>query len=291
MADVQLEDGYTRIANEILEECAKRKFNGTQLRILMIVWRYTYGFGRKDHEMSLSFFAKACNMGKTQLDREISALIDANVLMVTQESSYTKPRKIGFNKNYEEWKTEDSQRFGGQSAKKLTVSEKDGEQSANKRTPTVSKKADQERKYFKENIKENTTTIGDDFEKVFRAYCEIHGKAEHQAANQMHDIDLMLNKGIPADMIISVMAAKHEEKKRKGDQVHSFSYYHDAIIQTWEGMKKVEELKGRTSGIQFGGTSPTRPEDSITGGQLGWIGRGKKVVQMPNVQGRDGIPS
>ncbi|WP_238162440.1 hypothetical protein [Cohnella sp. AR92] len=139
------------------------------------------------------------------------------------------------------------------------------------------------------NEKNDVTTAGDDLEKVFRSYCEIHGKAEHHVANQMYDMEQVLNKGIPADFIISVMRMKYEKKVSEGGTVHSFNYYNDAITREWEGRNKIEELKERTQGIQSGGSTPTRPEDSITGGQLGWIRRGK-VVPMPNMQGRDGLP-
>jgi phage replication O-like protein O len=50
-----LDNGYTRIANEILEAMAKIKLSPTQYRILFVVWRYTYGFQRKEHKLSLTF--------------------------------------------------------------------------------------------------------------------------------------------------------------------------------------------------------------------------------------------
>ena len=61
MANPQLENGYTRIANEILEAMAKVKLSPTQYRVLFVVWRYTYGFSRKSADLSLTFW-------RTQLD-------------------------------------------------------------------------------------------------------------------------------------------------------------------------------------------------------------------------------
>ena len=52
MAGPQLEDGYTRIANEVLEH-GQGEAHSTQYRILFIIWRYTYGFNRKTHYLSL----------------------------------------------------------------------------------------------------------------------------------------------------------------------------------------------------------------------------------------------
>jgi len=102
MAGPQLEDGYTRIANEILEQAAKHRFNGTQLRILLIVWRYTYGYKRKEAEFSLSFLAQAIGAARSQVDREVSALIERKVLEVVAGGA-GRPRLLRFNKDAGSW--------------------------------------------------------------------------------------------------------------------------------------------------------------------------------------------
>lgn len=102
MASPQLEDGYTRIANGILEQVARHKFNGTQLRILLVIWRYTYGYKRKEAEFSLSFLAQAIGAARSQVDRELSALIGRNVLEVVAGGN-GKPRLLRFNKDDGSW--------------------------------------------------------------------------------------------------------------------------------------------------------------------------------------------
>jgi len=102
MAGPQLEDGYTKIAHEILENIGRYKFNGTQRGVIDQVWRYTYGFNRKEAELSLSFIAKAIGATKSQVDRELTALIVRNVILVTSDQP-GKPRLLSFNKNYESW--------------------------------------------------------------------------------------------------------------------------------------------------------------------------------------------
>lgn len=98
-----LENGYTQIAHEILEEVAKHRFNGTQLRILMIVWRYTYGFKRKSHELSVSFIAKAINCDDRTVKLELKRLLEWKVLLVTESNRGVNSRKIAFNKYFNEW--------------------------------------------------------------------------------------------------------------------------------------------------------------------------------------------
>lgn len=99
----QLENGYTRIANEILDHIAKTKLNGSQFRIVMAVFRYTYGFNRKEHEMSIGFIAKATGMNKRQVQRELSALIDARIIKVVKESTHSSPAVLSFNKYFDQW--------------------------------------------------------------------------------------------------------------------------------------------------------------------------------------------
>lgn len=99
----QLEDGYTRIANELLEAVYRSKFSASQLSILLMVWRYTYGFQRKDHELAVSYISLHTGIHQQQVKKELSYLIDANVLKVTREATKTDSRKIAFNKNYTQW--------------------------------------------------------------------------------------------------------------------------------------------------------------------------------------------
>lgn len=124
MADVQLEkNGFTRIANPILEQIAGLKLNGTQFSILLSVWRYTYGFHRKQHKISLTFLSKATGRNRTQIKREVDRLIDAKILLVEGESNYTQSREIKFNKDYEQWM--ECKLKSSQSAKKHTVGVKE----------------------------------------------------------------------------------------------------------------------------------------------------------------------
>ena len=109
MADVQTENGYTRIANELLEAITRYKFNGTQLKIVMAVIRYTYGFSRKDAELSLVYLSNATGVDKRNLRREINILISDKVLTVTKEATFTQSRMFRINKDYEEWKLNDPQ--------------------------------------------------------------------------------------------------------------------------------------------------------------------------------------
>ena len=103
MANPQLNKGYTRIANEILNQVMQTDLNGTQLRLVMAIWRYTYGFNRKEYEMSNSFLAKLINQSNRNfVGKELNALISRNIIHVSKVGQKG-VRILSFNKNYEEW--------------------------------------------------------------------------------------------------------------------------------------------------------------------------------------------
>ena len=101
MENVQTENGYTAIAHEILEQMARIKLSPTQYRIIFVVWRQTYGYKRKQHDLSLSFISKATGCDKRQLQRELKELADRKV--INQLITNGKGRIISFNKHYSQW--------------------------------------------------------------------------------------------------------------------------------------------------------------------------------------------
>ena len=43
MANPQIENGYTAVANEILDNLYKFSLNGTELKVISCIFRYTFG--------------------------------------------------------------------------------------------------------------------------------------------------------------------------------------------------------------------------------------------------------
>ena len=106
MANPQTENGYTKIANEIIENMVLCKFNGSQYALILIILRYTYGYNRKTQRLGLKFLSNAIRIDKKDVKTEIDKLIDANVIIIFNEETYKDSREIGINKDYENWKIE-----------------------------------------------------------------------------------------------------------------------------------------------------------------------------------------
>ncbi|GIO40172.1 hypothetical protein J41TS12_50330 [Paenibacillus antibioticophila] len=103
MASPQKENGFTSIAHEILDEICRYKFNGAQLRIVLKVWRLTYGYNRKDHDFSISFLCECTGLSDRTIKKEIKSLLDLNVLIETKKATRSNSRRLSFNKDYESW--------------------------------------------------------------------------------------------------------------------------------------------------------------------------------------------
>ena len=147
MSGPQKENGYTPIANEIMEAVAKLKINATQFRILIVVWRYTYGFSRKEHYLSESFISKATGIHKKQIGRELALLIERNILIEVKPPSFSSTRVLKFNKHYKRW----------QSTKTLTGSETVAQTGSELVDSPGSELVDQDKQNLKQKTKESVS--------------------------------------------------------------------------------------------------------------------------------------
>ncbi len=97
MASPQLENGYTKIANEILEALAKTQLSGYQSRVIFVIWRKLYGFHKKEDWIPISQIVEATNIHKAHISRTLKELIQRQI--VTKIGN----NKVTFQKDYEKW--------------------------------------------------------------------------------------------------------------------------------------------------------------------------------------------
>ena len=104
MANPQKETGYTPISNELLDAIYGTDFTATELKVLLFIFRFTYGFSRKECEISLTFISKGVGISKRYISSTVSKLVDNNVLVIVKEHTDTQSRVIKINKDYDKWK-------------------------------------------------------------------------------------------------------------------------------------------------------------------------------------------
>jgi phage replication O-like protein O len=109
LADVQIDHGeFTRVANSILEQIAKVRLNGTQYAIVMVVWRFTYGFQRTEAPLSLGTLSRENGRDKQLIKTELAKLVDRKIIVICQEHTRTQAQFLKFNKDYDLWVNRES---------------------------------------------------------------------------------------------------------------------------------------------------------------------------------------
>lgn len=103
MASPQKENGYTPIANEIMEALSRIRINGEAVQILWVILRKTYGYQKKEDAISLSQFVEITGMRRQAVYKSLHKLIALGI--VTKIGSSI-ANKYTFEKNYALWKPE-----------------------------------------------------------------------------------------------------------------------------------------------------------------------------------------
>lgn len=161
MPGPQKENGYTPIANEIMEALCKYKMPGECRRVLDCVFRMTYGFNRKRVEISNNQIAEMTGLMRVNVVRSVRWLVSMAILSSIKPDT-TKGNKsnvLEFNKNYTEWSKVVSDTILSQGSIKNCI--KVVSKTSEKQNPTIIVKTNKESKQpFRYKIKK---TIPSDF--------------------------------------------------------------------------------------------------------------------------------
>lgn len=98
-----LENGFTRLANELLTMIYSTNFTATELKILLLIIRFTYGYSKKSTDLSLTYISRGIGVSKRYVSSSLSKLIEDKVVIVVREHTDTQSRVIGINKHCEQW--------------------------------------------------------------------------------------------------------------------------------------------------------------------------------------------
>lgn len=101
MTTPQIENGFTRIANELLEALARTRIPGEAIQVLWAVLRQTYGFRRKVAPVSLGQLSKFTGLSRSNCQRAVQRLVDSNIVL---KSEYRGVANLGIQKDFSKWK-------------------------------------------------------------------------------------------------------------------------------------------------------------------------------------------
>lgn len=119
MASPQVENGHTKIANELLEAIVKMPMSDYEHRIFWLIIRKTYGFKKKQDWISQKQIAEITGIRKSHVSRTIKNLIRKNMVVNTRVGN---KKILGIQKDYERWEVTNSGKLPIQvTTKKLPI--------------------------------------------------------------------------------------------------------------------------------------------------------------------------
>jgi len=101
MENPQLENGYTRIANEIMDALMRIRIPGEQTQCLLFILRQTYGYNRKTARISMPEFMEATGLKRQYVYRALKSLNEKRIIRINNDSK--KHKVYGINKDYSKW--------------------------------------------------------------------------------------------------------------------------------------------------------------------------------------------
>jgi len=96
MANPQLEDGHTRIANELLDTVVRLHLSPNQWQILFFIIRKTYGYRKKVDYITNTQIVQGTGIHKAHVSRAMSNLVGRKIL--NRQGKW-----IGLQKDYDCW--------------------------------------------------------------------------------------------------------------------------------------------------------------------------------------------
>lgn len=98
-----LEDGYGKVANLLVEALILAKMNGIQKSICLFIIRRTYFWNRKFDEIKLQDFAEACDSTKSYISTQLKKLVEGKVI-IRKNYAPGKTPEYGINTRVSEWR-------------------------------------------------------------------------------------------------------------------------------------------------------------------------------------------
>ena len=103
MPNPQIEDGYTKIANELLEALAKIRISGVARQVFDVILRKTYGVNKVRDKISLKQMQGFTGLKKPVIVRAREKLLEMNLINVINNDN-GKTTTYWINKRYNTWK-------------------------------------------------------------------------------------------------------------------------------------------------------------------------------------------
>ncbi len=111
MASPQLESGFFRISNDLMNAVLRYPFNLYEMRVFMAIIRETYGWNRKESRISYGMVARMTGIDRRHVMRTFKTLKAKNLILI-RIGTDQKSQNLTINKDFEQWNWKDVDMFG-----------------------------------------------------------------------------------------------------------------------------------------------------------------------------------
>lgn len=235
MANPQKENGYTPIANELLEHLYKWYLSPNQWQVILCIARKTYGYSKKSDYITSSQIVVETGLCKSVVSRALDALTEANIII-------RNGKNIGIQKDWEQWKklakrlTKVSHMANNKPEKKLAKQLTEVSQTVWEVSQTVNKSLPfgephkQKETYTKETIQKQYIVPEGVDENVFNAFLEMRKKIKEP----------------PTDYAIKLIFKELEKLKALGNNPNEV--LNQSIMNNWKGVFALKNNGGKACG-------------------------------------------
>ena len=103
MASPQIEDGYTRIANEVLDHLIQAPLGGTEIRCVLAIIRQSWGWGKREAEIALKQFVEMTARDVDSVRQSLSNLQKKRIIAQVSPPAFDRAAVWMVEKNWELW--------------------------------------------------------------------------------------------------------------------------------------------------------------------------------------------
>ena len=98
-----MDKGFTKMPNILLNSIIRKHLTGVEMKLILVIWRYSGGFLRDSAELSVAYLAREIGSDPSVVSRQLSRLIESGVVKVSYVNPKTKVRALMINNDIENW--------------------------------------------------------------------------------------------------------------------------------------------------------------------------------------------
>lgn len=103
MADVQLQKGYFRVANQAADALMRANLSGREFRVALAVLRLTWGWRKKNGLFAMKDLEKLTGIRRQNCFDALRALVTKRMVLVEESPRGNRPGTYRFNKDFDAW--------------------------------------------------------------------------------------------------------------------------------------------------------------------------------------------